>query len=273
MAGEAGLRRMLAVVDLLIDAVDEESLLPALLPLLLRAVPGDSVVWTPHPDPVGRPLTLPAGLLGRDALKTFACVSSPDPLVTRTTSGSGTSGSGTSGSGTSGSGTSGSGTSGSGTSGSGAPMLRSALRTHGQYHALAAYADVYRVLGAEHQLAMAFPAGYVGGAPRRVCLAINRSGRGGARDFADHDLATAVLLRARLGHALNRLAPPTPELVTDREAAVLDLVARGLTNQQVAHRLAISPRTVDKHLEHAYAKLRVGGRVEAANAWQARALL
>ncbi|MFE2495108.1 LuxR C-terminal-related transcriptional regulator [Streptomyces scopuliridis] len=253
MAGEAGLRRMLAVVDLLIDAVDEESLLPALLPLLLRAVPGDSVVWTPHPDPVGRPLTLPAGLLGRDALKTFACVSSPDPLVTRTTSGSGTSG--------------------SGTSGSGAPMLRSALRTHGQYHALAAYADVYRVLGAEHQLAMAFPAGYVGGAPRRVCLAINRSGRGGARDFADHDLATAVLLRARLGHALNRLAPPTPELVTDREAAVLDLVARGLTNQQVAHRLAISPRTVDKHLEHAYAKLRVGGRVEAANAWQARALL
>ncbi|MGW2510369.1 LuxR C-terminal-related transcriptional regulator [Streptomyces scopuliridis] len=248
MAGEAGLRRMLAVVDLLIDAVDEESLLPALLPLLLRAVPGDSVVWTPHPDPVGRPLTLPAGLLGRDAPKTFACVSSPDPLVTRTTSGSGT-------------------------SGSGAPMLRSALRTHGQYHALAAYADVYRVIGAEHQLAMAFPAGYVGGAPRRVCVAINRSGKGGARDFADHDLATAALLRARLGHALNRLAPPTPELVTDREAAVLDLVARGLTNQQVAHRLAISPRTVDKHLEHAYAKLRVGGRVEAANAWRARALL
>lgn len=48
-AAEAGLRRILAVVDLLIDAVDEESLVPALLPLLLTAVPGDSIVWAPVP--------------------------------------------------------------------------------------------------------------------------------------------------------------------------------------------------------------------------------
>ncbi|MCZ1010848.1 helix-turn-helix transcriptional regulator [Streptomyces lydicus] len=48
------------------------------------------------------------------------------------------------------------------------------------------------------------------------------------------------------------------------------MLARGLTNQQIARRLAISPRTVDKHLEHAYAKLQVGGRVEAANAWLTR---
>ncbi|MEI5131649.1 helix-turn-helix transcriptional regulator [Streptomyces libani] len=71
---------------------------------------------------------------------------------------------------------------------------------------------------------------------------------------------------------LHRLAPPTPppSPVTHRESAVLALLARGLTNQQIAHRLAISPRTVDKHLEHAYAKLRVSSRVEAANAWLTR---
>ncbi len=82
-----------------------------------------------------------------------------------------------------------------------------------------------------------------------------------------------ALLRTRLSRVLNRLAPPTtspPSPVTRRESAVLTLLARGLTNQQIAHRLAISPRTVDKHLEHAYAKLRVGGRVEAANAWLTR---
>jgi hypothetical protein len=37
------------VVDLLIDADDEEALVPALLSALVAAVPGDSIVWTPHP--------------------------------------------------------------------------------------------------------------------------------------------------------------------------------------------------------------------------------
>lgn len=99
-------------------------------------------------------------------------------------------------------------------------------------------------------------------------MAISRSGS----DFSDDDVAAAALLRTRLSRVLNRLAPPTspPSPVTRRESAVLALLARGLTNQQIAHRLAISPRTVDKHLEHAYAKLQVGGRVEAANAWLTR---
>jgi DNA-binding NarL/FixJ family response regulator len=55
--------------------------------------------------------------------------------------------------------------------------------------------------------------------------------------------------------------------VTRREAAVLDLLARGLTDRQIARRLAISPRTVEKHLEHAYPKLGVHGRVDAATTW------
>ncbi|MFH8571104.1 LuxR C-terminal-related transcriptional regulator [Streptomyces sp. NPDC017993] len=237
-AGEVGLRRVLAVVDLLIDAVDEDSLVPALLPLLLRAVPGDSLVWTPRPDPAERMLTLPEDLLDRAALEAFARHAAADALVTHTTTGTG------------------------------APMRRSTLQAGGEYRALATYADVYRPIGAEHQLAMAFPGGYADGTPRSVCLAVNRSGS----DFTDDDVAVAALLRPRLGRVLNRLAPPMPgpDLVTGRESAVLGLLAHGLTNQQIAHRLAISPRTVDKHLEHAYAKLHVGGRVEAANAWLTR---
>ncbi|MFI0152277.1 response regulator transcription factor [Streptomyces lydicus] len=234
-AAEAGLRRILAVVDLLIDAVDEETLVPALLPLLLAAVPGDSIIWAPRAGTADRPLTLPPDLLSQDVRDAFAREAATDSLVRHTTVGPGT------------------------------PMRRSTLQTPGEFHALAAYTDVYRPFGAEQQLAMSFPAGWADGAPRKVCLAISR--RGG--DFSDDDVLAAALLRTRLSHALDRLAPaaPVPAAVTRRESAVLALLARGLTNQQIARRLAISPRTVDKHLEHAYAKLRVGGRVAAANAW------
>ncbi|BCK72415.1 hypothetical protein Srufu_063680 [Streptomyces libani subsp. rufus] len=237
-AAEAGLRRILAVVDLLIDAVDEETLVPALLPLLLGAVPGDSIIWSPRAGTADQPRTLPPGLLTPDVRAAFAREAAADSLVTHTTLGSGT------------------------------PMRRSTLQTRAEFHALAAYAEVYRPFGAEQQLAMSFPAGYAAGRPRKVCVAISRNGS----DFSDDDVAAAALLRTRLSHVLHRLAPPTPppSLVTRRESAVLALLARGLTNQQIARRLEISPRTVDKHLEHAYAKLRVSSRVEAANAWLTR---
>jgi DNA-binding CsgD family transcriptional regulator len=51
-----------------------------------------------------------------------------------------------------------------------------------------------------------------------------------------------------------------------RQRQVLELVARGLTNSQVAARLQLSGRTVDKHLENAYARLGVDNRVSAVRA-------
>ncbi|HEU5472303.1 MAG TPA: LuxR C-terminal-related transcriptional regulator [Actinophytocola sp.] len=54
----------------------------------------------------------------------------------------------------------------------------------------------------------------------------------------------------------------TPEL-TAREADVLRLVAHGLTNDQVARKLFISPRTVNWHLTAIYAKLGLRSRTEA----------
>jgi DNA-binding NarL/FixJ family response regulator len=57
--------------------------------------------------------------------------------------------------------------------------------------------------------------------------------------------------------------------LTKREGEVLDLVARGQTDQQIAHELVISPRTVQKHLQHIYEKLGVPSRTAAVS----RALL
>jgi len=51
--------------------------------------------------------------------------------------------------------------------------------------------------------------------------------------------------------------------LTERELAVLSLLAEGLHNREVAARLGISSRTVDRHCDNIYAKLGVGSRTEA----------
>ena len=57
-------------------------------------------------------------------------------------------------------------------------------------------------------------------------------------------------------------AQPFAEL-TDREREILDLVARGLTNQAIARRLVLSEKTVRNHVSNVFAKLQVTGRAEA----------
>ena len=58
-------------------------------------------------------------------------------------------------------------------------------------------------------------------------------------------------------------APVPPAQLTERELAVLELLAHGLHNKQVATRLGISRRTVERHCDNIYDKLGVGSRTEA----------
>ncbi|MFL6172128.1 MAG: ATP-binding protein [Marmoricola sp.] len=55
-----------------------------------------------------------------------------------------------------------------------------------------------------------------------------------------------------------------PAGLTAREAEVLDLLAERLTNAEIAERLVLSPRTVDRHVSSVLAKLGVSRRSEAA---------
>ena len=57
-------------------------------------------------------------------------------------------------------------------------------------------------------------------------------------------------------------ASPFPEL-TEREREVLDLVARGLTNAEIARRLVVSDKTVRNHVSNVFAKLHVTDRASA----------
>lgn len=51
--------------------------------------------------------------------------------------------------------------------------------------------------------------------------------------------------------------------LTERELTVLRMLAAGMRNRELAARLGISPRTVDRHCDNIYAKLGVGSRTEA----------
>jgi LuxR family maltose regulon positive regulatory protein len=62
------------------------------------------------------------------------------------------------------------------------------------------------------------------------------------------------------------------DLLSARECEVLDLVAQGLTNRQIAKALYISESTTKVHLRHIYEKLAVRTRVEAAMKVNANAL-
>ena len=75
-------------------------------------------------------------------------------------------------------------------------------------------------------------------------------------------VSVAAEARALLrGDAPVRSRPSKTEL-TAREREILALVATGLTAAEVAARLVLSPRTVEKHLEHAYAKIGARNRAE-----------
>jgi DNA-binding CsgD family transcriptional regulator len=60
--------------------------------------------------------------------------------------------------------------------------------------------------------------------------------------------------------------------LTAREREILDLVAEGTTNAEIAERLWISPGTVRRHLENIYAKLGVHTRTAAATLFRERPL-
>jgi len=80
---------------------------------------------------------------------------------------------------------------------------------------------------------------------------------------AAHDAAQAAALLRLLG-APHRGATRAPNPLTAREAEITALVARGLTNREIADRLVISAKTVEHHVSRILDKLGLQSRVEIA---------
>lgn len=58
--------------------------------------------------------------------------------------------------------------------------------------------------------------------------------------------------------------PPTEDPLTEREVEVLKLIAKGLSNQQIAKALIISEATVKTHVNRILSKLHLASRTQAA---------
>lgn len=58
--------------------------------------------------------------------------------------------------------------------------------------------------------------------------------------------------------------PPTKDPLTEREVEILQLVAKGLTNDEIAEKLVVSERTVRTHVSNILAKLQLANRTQAA---------
>jgi NarL family two-component system response regulator LiaR len=72
------------------------------------------------------------------------------------------------------------------------------------------------------------------------------------------------LTRKLLSHFKPRSSGVSAEPLTGRETGVLNLLAKGRTNQQIAQELNIAEATVRTHVSHILDKLGVSNRVEAA---------
>jgi DNA-binding CsgD family transcriptional regulator len=67
------------------------------------------------------------------------------------------------------------------------------------------------------------------------------------------------------GKAGSALPPQPRSDLSERELEIIELVAIGLTNQEIAQRLTISKRTVDNHVSNIFTKTGAKNRVALLN--------
>lgn len=94
--------------------------------------------------------------------------------------------------------------------------------------------------------------------PQDLLQAIHSVARG--EGFLSPSIASKVMREINQPSKL----PPTNDPLTEREVEILQLVAKGLTNDEIAEKLVVSEKTVRTHVSHILAKLQLANRTLAA---------
>jgi DNA-binding NarL/FixJ family response regulator len=105
----------------------------------------------------------------------------------------------------------------------------------------------------------------ISGAGRMSPAAARAAGASGfvSKDWDAREVVSAVRL-VGMGMTLFKPKAEQPEpLLSDREREVLELIAAGSTNREIAERLYLSPHTVKEHTSALYRKLHARNRAEA----------
>jgi DNA-binding CsgD family transcriptional regulator len=127
------------------------------------------------------------------------------------------------------------------------------------WHNTAVYVEAVQPEGFEHEMMVCLPSGPAGRTLRFLFW------RGKGPDFTERERALLTLLRPHLQAAY--VAAERTMLgavsLTPRQAEILEHVAAGLSNRQIARRLAVSEATVRKHLENTFARRNVTSRTAA----------
>ena len=90
----------------------------------------------------------------------------------------------------------------------------------------------------------------------------------------DADDVIAAVRRVGMGMTMFEPKAQQPEpLLSEREREVLELIAAGSTNREIAQRLYLSPHTVKEHTSALYRKLHARNRAEAVQRAQRIGLL
>jgi HD-GYP domain-containing protein (c-di-GMP phosphodiesterase class II) len=102
--------------------------------------------------------------------------------------------------------------------------------------------------------------------PHRSAYDVDQAARELRREVAAGRLGSAEVdaVLTAAGQRAGRVRAAHPAGLTDREIDVLRLLAKGLTNRDIASELGISAKTVGRHLENLYAKAGVSSRAAAA---------
>jgi DNA-binding NarL/FixJ family response regulator len=246
MATQSRVRAALATVEAADAAANLTELPGLLLPALMNAVGADSAVWTELDEAAGplpvRVVSHPERLLDQEAAAALERHVPDFPLTRHTRPG-----------------------------GDGRPVRRSDLQSLRSFRRSGMYADVARKLGLSEMLAMSLQPGGL-----HVCISLNRGGPDFTADAVDllaqlRPLLTRRVVRLSADRPATLGAQLEPADLTGRQLEVLSLVAAGLTDTAIGRRLGCSPRTVDKHLEHAYRRLGVSCRTAAVAACRAGA--